>query len=87
MIGVNEDGLAIIVRERQNLFGLPWVKKNLLYFSNVTASVSRYPRRANFCGAREEFVESSIMIVDDDDSVTLAGNLALHYFKFMLSIM
>jgi hypothetical protein len=53
----------------------------------VTASVSRYPKRAGFCGARVESVESSIMIINDDDSVTRAGSPGPLHFKFKLSIM
>ena len=53
----------------------------------LTASDARYPKTAGFSYARVGSIESSIKIVNDDDSVTRAGNPALPCFKFMLSIM
>lgn len=66
---------------------MPSVKKNHHDFSNVTAFASRCPRKASFCDAIVASVESSIKIVDDDDSTGQAGILAPLCFKFKLSIM
>lgn len=70
-----------------NLSGLPWAKKSPHDFLTLTASDARYPKMAGFSDAIVGSVESSIKIVNDDDSVTRADNPAPPCFKFMLSIM
>ena len=78
---------AVITREKLNLSELPLAKKSPHDFLTLTASDARYPKTADFSDARVGSVESSIKIVNDDDSVTRAGNPAPPCFKFMLSIM
>ena len=78
---------AVITREKLNLSGLPWEERSLHDFSTVTTSVSQYPTKANFSYATEVSVESSITIVNDDDSATPVSIPTQQYFKFKLSIM
>ena len=66
---------------------MPWEEKSLHDFSTVTTSVSQYPRKASFSCATGVSVESSITIVNDDDSATPVDTPTQPYFKFKLSIM
>ena len=78
---------AVIAREKLNLSELPWEEKSPLDFSTVTTSVSQYPAKASFSCATGVSVESSITIVNDDDSAIPVDTPTQQYFKFKLSIM
>ncbi len=66
---------------------MPWEEKSPLDFSTVTTSISQYLTKANFSCATEVSVESSITIINDDDSATPVDTPTQPYFKFKLSIM
>lgn len=66
---------------------MPWEEKSPHDFSTLTTSVSQYPTKASFSYATEASVESSITIVNDDDSATPVDIPTQPYFKFKLSIM